>query len=486
MYQKHVMEFFGGELVDRYKKLLSDAGLFVISNFASRVMIFFLLPLYTRVLTTTEYGIVDLLTNTINLIYPIFTLSIAEATLRFALEKDVENSEVLSASLFFTLISTLILAFLSPFICDFIGISSEYIFFFLLLYLGFNLNNCFSYYARGCNKTKLFAMQGVIRTALVVVLNLLFLLILKLGIKGYLIATIVADYLTVFFIISKGEFWKDIIRFKLNKALIKEMLQYSIPMIPTIIAWWISNASDKYIITAKLGLAASGIYSVAYKIPSILTVITSIFTQAWQISAISNYGQDDNAEFFSTVYKYFNIVSVVACSLLILFSQLLGELLFAKEYFVAWRYVPLLLIAFLFSGLSGFLASIYTSARKTKLLFISTSVGATLNIILNILLVGRYGVMAAAYTTMISFLFVWIVRLKNSSRIIAIKINLIRDTITYVVLIIQAIIVSQITTYGYYGGFMGMLIILLINIKTIASLCSIFYSGVMKIVKKSV
>ena len=102
-------------------------------------------------------------------------------------------------------------------------------------------------------------------------------------------------------------------------------------MIPTLVSWWVSTSADKYVIIAYLGIAASGIYSVAYKIPSVLNLLTNIFTSAWMISAIQSISDEDSEVYQSNVYKYFNAVNVLVCTILIIFSQILGKILFAKE-----------------------------------------------------------------------------------------------------------------------------------------------------------
>ena len=141
----------------------------------------------------------------------------------------------------------------------------------------------------------------------------------------------------------------------INVQLFRDMLKFSIPTIPNGIAWWINTSADKYIIIAYLGVAASGVYSVAYKIPSILTLFTNIFVSAWTISAIKNVNEDDNSEFQTNVYNYFNVINVLACSGLILFSKPMAKILFSKNFFDAWKYVPFLLIAYLLRALQVFL-----------------------------------------------------------------------------------------------------------------------------------
>lgn len=448
--------------MNKYKKLLSDTGLFVISNFASKLLIFLLLPLYTNVLSTEEYAVADLITTTINLIFPILTLSVTEATLRFAFDKNIKRNEVLSTSVVFVSISTIIVIIAKPLVGNISITLYQYWGYFVACYFVTTVHNTFSYFCRGCDKTKEFAISGIVHSAFLVGCNILFLLVFHMGLKGYLLSMIISYVSSAVYIIIAAPFYKELHHFSLNKSLVKEMLKYSIPMIPTIIAWWFMQTSDKYIIIWKLGLSQSGIYSVSYKIPSILTIISSLFTQAWQISAISNYGEDDNPQFVGNVYLLFNMISVMACSALIAGSKSIGGILFAKDYFVAWKCVPILLIAYVFSGLSGFLASNFTAAKKTTFLFVSTSVGAFLNVALNLILIQRVGILGAAYTTLIGFLVTWAIRLYVSQKIVRIEIPLLKHIASYIVLLFEAIYVYNELPYSYAVS-IAMFIILMIT-----------------------
>ena len=428
--------------MNKYRKLLSDVGLFAISNFGSKILVFLMLPLYTSTLSTYEYGVADLMTGTINLLFPILTLAITEATLRFAFEKDNEKGQILGCSFLF-IAASFILLLLCTFLIGRINTDfGSYWGYFLALYLSTAIDTCLSNYTRGVNKVRLFALNGILQTALLVSANVLFLVAFRLGLAGYLLAIILSNLFSIGFLISGGRFYLDLRFLSLNSNLMREMLRFSVPMIPTIIAWWIMQISDKYIIILYLGIAASGIYSISYKIPTILSTLTSIFIQAWQISAIKSVGNDDHENFVSTVYRYFSVFSVGVCAVLIVASKLLGTLLYAKDYFIAWTYVPILLVAYLFSSLSGVLASLFSAAKKTLALFYSTLVGSLLNLGLNFLLIPRFGVMAAAYTTLIGFLFTWVVRMISVQKILTLKTNGVRDLIAYGLLILEAVVTS--------------------------------------------
>ncbi len=456
--------------MNKYKKLASDTALFAISSFASKCIIFLLLPLYTNVLSTEEYGTADLLYNVVNMVYPVMTLSIVEAALRFAFEKDVKKNEILTTAISFILGGTLILILISPLRYKFGNEIGAYWYWFVFLFLGYSLQCCFSYYSRGTNKTKLFAVQGIVHTCLAIILNIILLLVFHMGIKGYLIASIASYYITVIFVIVFGGYFKDIINVHYNKKLIKDMLIYSVPIIPSSVAWWINTSADRYFIIGIIGIGASGVYSAANKIPSILSVVTEIFNQAWQITAIKSFEDNDKISFYSEISTYFAVLCIGACSILITLSEFIGKILFAKQYFIGWTYVPVLLFAALFSSLSSFLATIFRTAKKTNILFISTSIGAAVNISLNYYFIKQFGTVGAAYSTLISFIIVFVTRFISSRKIIKIKCNYFKIIGSMTLVLVQSIIVAD-NLYGKYIISITVIIVLIIiNFKEIKNI----------------
>lgn len=441
-----------------YTTLFSDTAAFVISNFASKILVFLLLPLYTSILTTEEYGIADLITNTVNVIYPILTLSIMEATLRFAFDENANKSEVLTNSLFIIGISEAIIILFTPFVKYMSSEMAEYWGWFSIIYLGFNCQQVLSQYTKGIGKTTIFAVSGVVQTITIIASNILCLLVFGMGLSGYLFSIVAGYFVACTYLILAGRV--RLTCFHINKKLLLEMLRFSVPTIPTIVAWWISTSADKYIIIAYSGVAASGVYSVAYKIPSILTMFTSMFTSAWTLSAIQNVGRKEDSQVHTIVYRYFNIANILGCSILILLSQCISRILFGKDFYDAWHYVPLLLVAYVFSGLAGFMASSFRATKNTEGLFTSTIVGALLNIVLNFYFIKRFGNMGAAFTTMLGFAVTFYIRIYKIKKIVDIKIQLLRDSFAYLLLIVQAFLISLEMTNAYIIGLFVLIFIL--------------------------
>ena len=266
--------------MNRYKKLTSDTLIFAISNFSSKVLVFLLLPLYTNCLTTTEYCVVDLINNITNVLFPILSLSIIEGLLRFAYDKNVKRQDLLGIGIFSIITSVFVLIIATPFVYFTNNSISRYWVYLILVYTGYSIATTLSYYLRGINNVRMVAFQGIMQTVITVVLNLILLLDLKMGLSGYMSSLILSYFCTAIIVIVISGVYKDFKELKLNHILFKKMLRYCIPMIPSKIAWWINNSADKYYIIAMTGIAQSGLYSVAHKIPSMLTVITEIFNQA--------------------------------------------------------------------------------------------------------------------------------------------------------------------------------------------------------------
>ncbi|MBE5936491.1 MAG: exopolysaccharide biosynthesis protein [Lachnospiraceae bacterium] len=456
---------------NRGKKLFSDVTMFAISNFGSKVLVFLLVPLYTNTLSTAEYGIADLFSISINLLLPLLTLSITEATIRFMLDEESDKGKVLGTSLLIIGISFAILFFLRNIIVLQFPVLKPYYWMFLLTYIMNALNSCFSNFVRGLDYTRVFAIKGIIYTVSVIFCNIVFLLVLKIGLWGYLLSVVLAELITIMYMLFAGNILKYFKELHIEKRITVDMIRYSIPMMPTIIAWWIMQMSDKYIIIAVSGLAVSGIYSIAYKIPSILSIVSTIFNQAWQISAIKSRNDDDYSLFFKNVYNIFLILSGIACGILVMGAKFLGGILFAKDYYVAWKYVPFLLIAYFFSGLSGVMASAFTSNKKTSILFYSTLAGAIVNIGLNILLIPKYGAIAAAITTMIGFIVNCLIRDICMKRYFNMRMNGIKEFVVFFLLLVEAILF----TIELYVGVVVFIILIL-------ALILLYYREIMGII----
>lgn len=475
------------------KQLAIDTLLFGISTFGSKILVFLLTPLYTAVLLTEEYGIADLISTTVNLIYPVLTLAITDATLRYALDKNSPKKAVLGNSVIITAFSLGLLLALYPVISmmntEITRQLARYWWYFAATYGMYNFHLCFANFIKGIGKTKLYAVQGIVQTVTVILCNIYFLLIVKNGLQGYLLSIIIGFAVPTLLMFFAGGLHRYLFPFKPDKGLLLEMLKYSIPMVPTLLAWSINMYINKYMLIGLLpageGLSASGIFSVANKIPSLLTAVLSIFTQAWQLTAIANVNDSDESDYYTKMYGAMHLVSLMGCLLIVPFSKLASAILFDPSYYSAWQQIPFLTVSAFFSCLCGFLASAFRAYKKTGQLFVSVAVGAAANILLNLVFIHAVGVVGAAIATAASFLITWIVRMWSIQKLVKVKIPLPQTAAAYILMTAGCALISFDVpgAYGFY--LLSCIVIAALYYKDLKRLCASLIKGIAKAIKQN-
>ena len=421
----------------QYKKLGKNTLWMLVGNFATKLLSFFLVPLYTTYLSTADYGVADLMTTTVSLLSPILTIAASEGILRFTLNKENDTRQVLSLSVTIGAIGFVVLICVSPILRNYVAFK-DYYWLFLIYYLLYNLLWIVQQYTKGINHVKHYAISGFLSTIGCVVSNICFLTVLKIGIIGFLYAQILACAVPVVYLIIREKLYqKMVLPWKIPVALLRKYLVYCLPLIPNQLSWWINNSSDKYILNFYWGLSFTGIYSVAYKIPTILNVVGGIFASSWQISSIENFGSNESKRFYASVYKkYFSLFACVSSGI-ILFIKVLAKLLFAKDFFEAWPYAALLVLASLVQAMGQFYETIYICAMKPTSLLGTTLLAAAVNTGLNFVLIPKLGAYGAALATFAGYTAMYIVRIVDSRRIFTFDVDHKRDIFTMLLLIIE-------------------------------------------------
>lgn len=408
---------------NKYKTLLSNTFLISIGTFGSKLMTFLMVRFYTGILTPSDYGTADLIMQTANLLLPVVSMGIANGVFRFALDEPEHRKSIFSTGFWvISLGAILLVGIVLPLsrtdaFRGYAGLIALY-----------TMASCYhslcAQFVRAEGKTALFAGQGILNTALVIWLNILFLAVFRLGITGYVLSVALADGLCTLYLVIKERLWKLLIP-KPEKGIARQMLRYSIPMIPTTIFWWITSVSDRYMVTGFLGAEANGLYAVAYKIPTILTLLSSIFLEAWQFSAISEAegSREAHIAFYSEIWSSFQTVMFLAAGVVIALSRLEIGLLSDEEYYEAWLYVPVLSTAMVFSAFASFTGSVYVVEKKSMLSFWTAMAGAAVNLLLNLLLIPAIGIQGAAIATLASYLLAFGIRAVSSRKLLPFRLH---------------------------------------------------------------
>ncbi len=442
----------------KYKKLLSNTAIYGIGTFASKILVFLLTRLYTECLTPGEYGTADLITNAANLLIPLAAAGVCDGIFRFTLDSNENNKKnVFSTGCTLIGISSLIFLVIMA-IALVLGIFTDYLWLVTVYVLMSNFHSACALYIRALDKTKLYAVQGIMNTVLTISFNILFLVILPEnsffnGVNGYVLSVVIADMIMGVFLMIYAKLYRDISPRAFDKSLAKQLLKYSLPLVPTTIFWWITNVSDRFMVTYFCGEGANGLYTAAYKIPTLLILITGVFSEAWQFSAVKESDENERSEFYTKVFSYFRSVIFIAGTLVIALSRIIAMMLYAEEYYTAWTYIPVLVGSSIFSSFVTFLSSIYVVKKKSMKSFVTAMSGALINIALNFIMIPDglnvfgfdisllgLGAQGAAVATAISYAAVFVIRAIDGRRLVSFELGIVTLAANIAILLAQSLL----------------------------------------------
>ncbi len=413
------------------KRLLINTALIAFGNLGAKLISFLLLPLYTSILTTSDYGIYDFIITISTFLTPVVSLSLYESLFRFLIEakqkddnKKVKN--VISCSIILTIICEIIYFVISIIIfwiskINYIPILTLYVISGILYLFSISL-------LRGIGQLKFYALYSGIKNALQVLLTYISVAKLNLGINGLLFATIITSFGISIAIFIHFKLWEYISIRKENFKMAKDLVKYSLPLVPDSVGTTIVGMADRIVVKGVLGNSENGIYSIAHKFPSMIEVIYHFFMTAWNESASRVYesskeNQEKIKEYYQELYKFTQRFIIGAVLGLLAVMPLLFKVLIKGDYIRAFEYIPILLIAQLLNCIANFYSGILIANKDTRKIAKSTLIAAGINVILNISLVfflGMYGVLIG---TLISNIVLVLIRKNNSDKYIKLDEN---------------------------------------------------------------
>lgn len=432
----------------RLKYLAKNTFIFTLGNLGTKLVAFFLVPLYTGILSKEEYGTADLMITIASFVVPILICNINEAIMRFMLDKNANQDKILSTGFLIMGIMLLCSTICIPLIRLYPPFSDCYLYvYFYFITMG--AQTILLYNLRGKEQLLLFSIGSIIHALSIALLNLLFLLAFRWQLEGFLLSYILGNVITIIYAAVAGNILNSIRNYKLDKDLTKEMLKFSVVLIPNSFMWWIMNSSDRIMLTAISGIAVSGLYAVSSKIPSLVSMISSIFNQAWNYSAIKEDTSKDKNDYNNEVFTFLLAgTSIITIGVLLILKPFM-KLYVSYEYYEAWKYAPPIIVGTLFLVLATFLSSQYTVKKDSKGFLFSSTMGALVNILLNLILIPVIGGLGAALATGFSYMTVYFYRAFDTKKYIKIKILDIRNVIVYLTVVIGAAVVYVDSIFSY-------------------------------------
>ncbi len=425
----------------KYKRLAGDMGLFALGSLGSKLVLFLLLPIYTHVLTDSEYGIADLVFTMGDLILPFISLAFYNGLLRYGLIKGKNQNALLCTAVVF-LGGSAAAVLLTPLIGLYPAVREWKWYLCAHIIVHFARNSALVY-LKVKDKNKAYAVLSIMQAILLVGFNVLFLIVFKLGIKGYLLSTILSNAVLAILSIIIGRVIPDIRGASLEKPLFKEMTSYSVPFIFNDVSWGVIHCADKIMIESMINGSMLGLYTAASKIPALVNAFTAIFSQAWGLASIKEYDSTNDTKFYTDVFKYFSALVFGGTIILITITKPFMHIYVGREFVESWKYVPLLLTSAAFAAISTFAGNMFGAYKQSKPIMISTVIACIANVVINYLLIPVIGVFGAVIGTVSAYFVVAAVRLITLMQKTKIRFNLLKTGAFALITLVHATLVSM-------------------------------------------
>ena len=425
------------------KDLAKNTAIVSIGKICTQLITFLLLPVYTAVLSNEEYGVVDLLNTLTSLLLPIVTLQIEQGIFRYLIdcrENNEKQIKLITTIIRFMIIQSI--ACIVIFLCVSPFIHNEYKYFLMANLLMGIFSSLLLQICRGLGDNATYAIGSFITGAFTVVLNVIFIVAFRWGAYGMLGATAISNFICAVYIFLKRKIYKYIKPKQFDKKILKEIIKYSVPLIPNMISWWIVSASDRTIISAVIGIAQNGIYSAANKFSGVFTTLYSVFNLTWTESASININSEDRDEFFSKILDF--VIRFFGCLCLgtIAVMPFVFNILINEKFAEAYYQIPILILGSVFNILVSFVGSIYVAKKLTKEIAKTSVISAVINIFVNIVLIKSIGLYAASISTVIAYALMFIYRWIDVKKYVKFNVNKI--------LMFALTIMYGITIFTYY------------------------------------
>ncbi len=464
--------------MNKYKSLAANTVVFAIGSFGSKILAILLNKLYTGHIYSGDYNTKEILEICANLLVPIVSFSITDAVIRFGLDKNYDKHSVFSNAVTALLCGIGGFALLSPLLMLYTDIKS-----YVWLLVLFVCISCFrqvsTQFARARGMVKLFAGDGIACTLTLFLFNLIFIGWLDLGVTGFMLSTMLSDLCSgvfVWIVAKHGEYFS----FKyVDKELMGVMLRFSLPLIPTAILWIITGFSDrifiKYMVTEEkfgiVGASAAGVYGAASKVPNLISMVSTIFYQAWNISAIDENDSAGRAKFYTQIYSAYQSMMMTAAAGIIFLVHPLSNILNSEKldpaYGDAYLYTPVLVISVLMMSLNQFMSSIYTVSKHTRNSFYTSLIAAVLNITLNALLIPRFAVHGAIAATFASYFVCYAIRVFDARRFIPFQVEHWRLLVNLPLLFGMSALMIYAPAHSLLYAGMLLLVVIAINFRAL-------------------
>lgn len=423
-----------------YRTLVSDAAVFAAGNMLTKLIQFFLLPMYTALLTTEQYGVGELVNNTAELLYPLCCLGVYEGVFRFSIDRDSNKKAVFSTGIGMALSLAPIVA--AAGVLGYAVTGFDYTWQLVALCLITSIKAVCLQFSKGIGKTRLYASSGVVGALTLCCMGFLLLGVMGMGVNGYLMALVLSQGVQLVLVVVGARMWHYVSVAALSRPLARDLLRYSLPMIPNALAWWFVNLSGRYIVLFSQGAEVAGLYTAASKLPAVMNMVVTIFQQSWQIFSAREFDASDSRGSFGTVFKVFTAFLLCAGSFVIALTDPLSQIMLSGDFYAAHIFVPFLMLSSVISGYSTYFGTLYNAAKSNGMIFVTTMVGAFANVVIGAALAFAIGAWGPIVAGVMAYTLISLMRAYDTKRLIDVEVDVPFQVVGLAVLAAECLVIS--------------------------------------------
>ncbi len=401
-------------MIDKLKSLGADTAVYGVSTIVGRFLNFLLVPFYTNVLATSQYGVVATVYSYIAFMNIIYMYGMESAFFKYASTKEIGNDREIFSTPFMSVVTTSILFsalifFNSVRLAGPLEVPVAYadtIRYSALMLLLDSLAVIPFAALRLERKVKTFATIKVTNIIVNVTANVILLLKYHMGVEGIFISGVIASSVTLLLLLP------TILRklgFSFRKDLYKALLRFGLPYIPAGLGAMMVQVIDRPILLALTNESTVGIYQANYRLGIFMMLIVSMYDYAWRPFFLTHASEPNAKQMYSRILTYFVLFSSVVVLLVSLYIDdivrihVFHRFVINPAYWSGLGIVPIILLGYLFNGMYvNFMAGIYIEKKTSHLPYI-TGIGAFINVAINLLLIPRFGMFGAAWATFFAY-----------------------------------------------------------------------------------
>lgn len=422
---------------------------------------FLLIPLYTHVLSPQQYGVLELLNRTADILILIVMAGVRQAFIRFYFDHDDSNwhKTVVATTLAFILVTSvtimLLLLPLRDVLANFLFKSSEsgYLFIFIFIWIPLILTVRIGMaYLQVQMKSFKYVMINILQFVALITSNIILVYFYRKGIVGIFVTNIwIAASVAIGFLL----FFTKWTRFKISFPLIKELLKFGLPYLPTAFFMFLINSSDRYFLTMFSSLESVGIYALSYKIGMFgIALLMDPFGKVWGPFLFENYNTEEGSQLISKVFTLYTLASVSVGLAVSVAAPVIIPLISGEAFHSAYKLVPFICLAAIFYGMASLSDAGILISKKTgykPFIFGSASI---IGIGLNLILIPRFGALGASITLALTFFSLLIINYVVANRYYAIKVEYRKFILIFSTATIVYIFSSYVRGFGDEFGYM--------------------------------